>query len=176
MQLHAYIACFFLAAAFLYAISGGLYLFGFEGGLEADYDYYVELEDGWPEDKDTAREIVLQEMQRLGQDVSLPTDYYLWDGMHDWFGLRREVLLIPEDDGRIKLALHEHDFWKELLLVHKGFAGPFLKVFSILWGVSLIFSQVSGAVLALNMPSLKRNALISIVGGFMILVVAFVLG
>lgn len=176
MQLHAYTACFFLAAAVLYAISGGLYLVGFEGEVSAEYEYVLDLENGWPEDQHLARDIAIEEMAQRGHFEKIPPDYYLWEGMHDWYGFKREVLMVPEEDGSISLHIHEHDFWKQLLLIHKGFAGPFLKVFSILWGFSLIFSQISGVILALNIPKIKRNSLICVGLGFAVLVAWFLMG
>ena len=176
MQLHAYIACFFLPAAILYAITGGLYLLGFEGGVKQEFEYHLELENGWPEDKDIAREIVLNQMVVRGHNVKLPNDYYLWEGMHDWYGFKREVLLIPEEDGSVELNIKEHDVWHQLLLIHKGFAGKVLKIFSILWGISLIFSQLSGVILALTIKKIRINSVLCICLGFGFLVIAFFSG
>lgn len=176
MRLHAYIACFFLPAAILYAITGGLYLVGFEGDAKQEYEYHLELENGWPEDKGVAREIVLNEMKRLGHLKPLPTDYYLWEGMHDWFGFKREVLLVPEENGDIELKIIEHDILRQLLLIHKGFAGKVLKIFSILWGFSLIFSQLSGVILALGMKKIRTTSLASIGLGLGFLVTSYFMG
>lgn len=173
MQLHAYIACFFLPAAVLYAITGGLYMLGFEGNVKHEYEYHFELQSGWPEDKEVAREIVIKEMTARGHDLKLPQDYYLWEGMHDWYGFKREVLLIPEEGKAVELNIKEHDVWHQLLLIHKGFAGKLLKLFSILWGVSLIFSQLSGVVLALALKKIRVNSLMSIFFGFGFLITAF---
>lgn len=176
MQLHAYIACFFLPAALLYALTGGLYLLGYEGGVSKDSEYHYALEGGWPEDKNIARNIVIKEMKRLGHDVALPKKYYLWEGKHDWFSFKREVLLIPEANGHVELKIMEHNFWRQLLLIHKGFAGDVIKIFSILWGISLIFSQLSGVILALNIKKIRRNSFMSIGVGLLFLITAYLLG
>lgn len=176
MRLHAYIACFFLPAAMLYALTGGLYLLGIEGGVRQEYHYQLELEAGWPKDQMVAEKIVTAEMCRQGHCTGLPEDYYLWEGKHDWYGFKREVLLIPEADGQVTLEIREHDLWHQLLLIHKGHAGKFLKVFAILWGISLLFSLVSGVVLALNMPKIKRMSMASLVAGSIVLLAAFTVG
>lgn len=176
MQLHAYIACFFLPAAILYAITGGLYMLGYEGGVKAEHEYHFELKGGWPEDKSVAKKIVVEQMAQRNHHESLPGDYYLWEGKHDWFGFKREVLLIPQEDGQVELKIIEHDFWKQLLLIHKGFAGKVLKVFSILWGLSLIFSQVSGVILALAVKKIRVNSVVSIMLGLSFLVTSYFVG
>lgn len=175
VQLHVYISCFFLPAAMLYAITGGLYLVGIEGGDSGEYEYWLELENGWPEDKEVARKIVSVEMERYGHG-RLPNDYYLWEGKHDWFDFKREVFLIPEENNKVKLEVHQHDIWRQLLFIHKGHAGTFLKIFGILWGVSLLFSLLSGVILALNLPKFKKSSIFSIACGFTVLLLAFVFG
>ena len=107
---------------------------------------------------------------------SLPNKYYLWEGKHDWFDFKREVLLIPEEGNNVELKIIEHDVWRQLLLIHKGFAGDVLKIFSILWGISLIFSQLSGVALALAMKKIRINAVICIGLGFGFLVVSYFMG
>ncbi|MFT5579665.1 MAG: hypothetical protein ACI9WS_002425, partial [Paraglaciecola psychrophila] len=44
------------------------------------------------------------------------------------------------------------------------------------WGISLLFSLVSGVVLALNMPKIKRMSMASLVAGSIVLLAAFTVG
>jgi hypothetical protein len=165
----------------LYALTGSLYMLGIEGGDSQEFEYIVKLENGWPEDKDVAKQIMQREMLARGHDLKFPEAYYFWEGMHDWYGFKREILLIPEgnehnhSDG-IELKITEHNFWKQLLLIHKGHAGTFLKVFGLLWAASLLFSVVSGVVLALTLPKFKKIALATIAAGILVLSAAFLLG
>ena len=141
MKLHAYFACFFLPITLLYIITGMLYFFDIEGENTAEFEYLVPLAQGWPETDLAAKEIVLVSLADKNH-AQLPSDYYLYKGTHDWYGHEQEVNLVPTDDKKIaKLIVNEHDFLKQLLIIHKGYAGNLFKLFSIMFGFSLAFSN-----------------------------------
>lgn len=86
------------------------------------------------------------------------------------------MLLKPTDKENIaEIHIVEHDFLMQLLIIHKGFAGALFKIFSIMFGLSLTFSVISGVVISLQLPQLKQNSLVSIAAGAMLLIVGFFL-
>ena len=175
MKLHAYFACFFLPITLVYITTGMLYFFDIKGENTADTEYFFEISQPWPTDEASAEKMV---KAFLVDDkyVDLPEDYYLWEGKHDWYGHEREVLLKPTDKPNVvEIHISEHDLLKQLLIVHKGFAGSFFKIFSILFGLSLTFSIVSGVVITLQLPQLKKNSVLSILAGGGILLAGFYL-
>jgi hypothetical protein len=174
MKLHAYFACFFLPITLVYITTGMLYFFDIKGEVKSEVEYLFPLQQAWPEDKDVAKKIVIDYLQG-DKFVELPEDYYLWEGKHDWYGREREVLFKPTDDeGVVEIHIKEHDFLMQLLIVHKGFAGIFFKVFSIMFGLSLAFSVISGVVITLQLPQLKKASLLSITAGGLVLLVGFI--
>lgn len=173
MKLHAYFACFFLPITLLYIITGMLYLFGNDGEVSAEYEYSVTLENGWPTTDEQAKPIVLKALS--GKDhLDLPEDYYFYKGAHLYFGHEQEVNLAKTDDiNKAKLLVKEHDLLEKLLIVHKGYAGGYFKLFSILFGFSLAFSVISGVVITLQLPQLKKMSLVSIFVGASLLLLGF---
>jgi hypothetical protein len=172
MKLHAYFACFFLPITLVYIITGMLYFFDIEGEVTAEIEYPVQLIHGWPTNEQQAKSIVLRSL--AGKEHNqLPNDYYLYEGTHDWYGHEQEVILSPINDNKAKLVIKEHDLLLQLLIIHKGYAGNFFKVFSIMFGFSLAFSVISGVVITLQLPQLKKASLCFIIGGSIVLIAGF---
>ena len=161
MKLHAYLACFFLPITLVYIVTGMLYFFDIKGSVSKETEYFVPLSQGWPETELQAKEFVLRYL--AGKDhLALPHDYY-WEGVHDWYGHEQEVILAKTDDPDIvEIHIKEHDLLLQLLIVHNGFASPFFKLFSILFGASLAFSVLSGGVITLQLPQLKLQSILCI--------------
>lgn len=174
MKLHAYIACFFLPITLLYITSGMLYFFDIKGEVSSEREIFITTDLVWPESEQDAERFVRQQL--VGESyVELPEDYYLWEGKHDWYGHEREVLLKPTDNKNVfEIHIMEHDIVKQLLIVHKGFAGTYFKVFSVLFGISLAFTILSGVVVTLQLPQLKQPALLAILAGALLLLIGFV--
>lgn len=174
MKLHAYFACFFLPITLLYITTGMLYFFDVKGEVTETFEYSVTLENGWPSQESDAYPIVMDAM-KANQQKELPADYYLYEGNHDWYGHERAVIFKPTDDPKIaKLIIEEHDLLKQLLIVHKGYAGIFFKLFSIMFGFSLAFSVISGVVITLQLPQLKNASLFAIMAGSLLLLIGFI--
>lgn len=169
MKLHAYLACFFLPITLLYITTGMLYFFDIKGKVFSEVEYFFEISQPWPTNEEEATKIVREHLSG-DKYIELPPDYYLYEGTHDWYGYAREVILKPTDKtNTVEIHIMEHDLLRKLLIIHKGFAGWYFKLFSILFGISLAFSVISGVVITLQLPQFKKTSLISIgVGGFML--------
>ena len=173
MKLHAYLACFFLPITLLYIVTGMLYFFDFKGEVKSEVEYFFEVKEGFPKTEEKAEQIVRNYLVK-DKFVELPQDYYLYKGTHDWYGHEREVILKPTDkENVVEIHIMEHDLLLQLLIVHKGFAGTFFKIFSILFGLALLFSVISGVVITLQLPQLKKTSMYGIVAGAAILFVGF---
>ena len=174
MKLHAYFACFFLPITLLYIVTGMLYFFDIKGEVKSEQEHFIAIEQPWPESEQDAEKLIRSLL--VGERfVELPEDYYLWEGKHDWYGHEREVLLSQTDKANvIEVHVKEHDLLMQMLIVHKGFAGTYFKVFSIFFGISLAFSILSGVVITLQLPQLKSTSLIAIAMGAAFLIFGFI--
>ncbi|NKF52293.1 PepSY domain-containing protein [Shewanella sp. WXL01] len=175
MKLHAYFACFFLPITLVYITTGMLYFFDIKGSVTSESEYFIEMPQGWTKDEKQAEAIVTAYL--VGDKyVERPSEYYWYEGVHYWYNYEREVALSATDDDKVAdLHIKEHDLLESLLIVHKGFAGTYFKIFSVLFGLSLAFSIVSGVVITLQLPQLKVPSLISIAAGAALLLMGFFL-
>jgi len=172
---HAYLSCFFLPFALLISLTGLLYLFDVKGGPSQEYQYKIETELDFPLQEKQAEKFIIEYFSNkdLGRHLPLPESYFLDGDVQGWWDFHSEVVLIPHENNQLKVVVETNNLWRQLLYIHKGIAGDIFKVFAILFGISLLFSLLSGTLVALMMPKLKRNALIFILGGFMALVTAY---
>ena len=174
MKLHAYFACFFLPLTFVYIVTGVLYMFDIHGEVSQEKEYQVPLTQGWPANEALAKPLVLKALAST-EHPPLPGDYYFEQGNHDWYGHKQEVILVNTGDANTaKLVVKEHDVMLQLLIIHKGFAGWFLKLISVLFGLSLAFSAISGVVITLQLPQLKTPSMWLIGAGAAVVLVGFV--
>ena len=150
-----------------------LYFFDIKGGNSSEVEHFFEISQPWPKTEQDAEKLVKNFL--VGDKfVELPEDYYLWEGKHDWYGHEREVLLKPTDKPNVvEIHISEHDFLQQLLIIHKGFAGTFFKILSVMFGLSLTFSVISGVVITLQLPQLKQTSLWGIVAGAGVLIIGF---
>jgi hypothetical protein len=168
---HAYLSCFFLPLALLYALTGTLYLFDIKGGSIEKTEYHLEANTHWPETEKEAEALLYELNKKLNTHITRPQFYYEIPDMKGWYDLNGEVSFKNKHDNHpMELFVDEYDIWRQLVFIHKGIVGDLFKVLSILFGISLMFSLLSGTIVALVMPKLKRNAIISLVLGCAVLV------
>lgn len=175
IKLHTYFSCFFLPIAILYIATGVLYLFDIEGGVDEQFEYTVSLPKGLPNNEQETLDTISPFVQPT--EVSLPADFYLEDEWIGWYGYKRQVYLEPSQDKQSAiLHVKEHDLWHQFLLIHKGHAGPLFWFSAIMLGASLLFSLISGLVVAFAVPKFRKTAIQFTSLGFVALVAAFFIG
>lgn len=177
---HAYVSCFFLPLALLFVFTGVLYLFDIEGGDSAHNEYIVKTELKFPIKETQAEEFALKIIElhniEISSGLALPENYYRYLDDQGWWDLHQELTLSPlPEQNAVKVIVKYSDLWHQFVYIHKGLAGDIFYVLSILFGISLFFSLLSGSIVALVMPKLKKNAALSMGAGFLTLVIAYFL-
>jgi len=188
MTLHAYFACFFIPLTIVYIITGILYLFDITGGVKQEFEYHIGLEEsfaltedfsltkGFSLSKKSAKSLAIKTLKE-NSHPPLPEDYYPEEDLHDWYGFKQEVIVIPEiESSSVKIIVKEHDVLHQLLLIHKGHAGWIFMWLGVLFGLSLLFSLVSGVLLVFQLPKMKTQAIYITLAGFVLLIVFFIKG
>ena len=176
---HAFVSCFFLPFALLYALTGILYLFGIEGGPKEQREMTVTVSTPWPQQEAEAKVLALK---LVPEDfLPLPKNYYRDGDTHGWWDFHEELHLEPmttasEESLSYPVEVHwqTHNVMRQLLWIHKGLAGELLEWLGILMGVSILFSLLSGALVSLSLPSLKRQSVLYLTLGSITLLLAFV--
>ncbi|MBL4802453.1 MAG: hypothetical protein JKY45_11215 [Emcibacter sp.] len=160
MKIHGYISSFFLPIACLYVLTGTLYLFDVHGE-KITTDYLPDSLMIFPQGQAEAESIIASflETEKL---PSLPDDYSYREGQHRWIGLRDAYILSHKGRkgrrGEVVLTHHEHGFWHQMVLIHKGHGGPIYTVFGILLGINLFLSLLTGAVIVLKTKLMRDVA------------------
>ncbi len=173
---HAYLSCFFLPLALLYALTGTLYLFDIKGGAAERMEYHLEGNTPWPKTEQEAKALVHELEIKFNISIEFPKFYYDTPNMKGWYDLSGEVAFKNKHGYHpMELFIEEYNLWRQLLFIHKGIVGDLFKVLSILFGMSLLFSLLSGTIVALVMPKLKKNAIISLILGSLVLVMSYFL-
>ncbi len=178
MKVHTYLACFFIPFLILYVITGLLYFLGIEGESAEEVEVIIPIEASWPDNEKAAKDIVEPYVIKHKR-LPFPPDYYIDKGheWHSWYGYKQEILLLKtEDTNTVRLLLIQHDFLQQLMLIHKGHAGIFLLILGIMLGLSLLTTMISGVVLALTIPTLKKTSGLMILLGCVSLVLAYFIG
>jgi len=175
IQWHAYLSCFFLPLALLYTLTGAIYLLGIEGGVASSSEFELA---GRPASEEPADLVEwLTPALKSQADRCVPEIYYRERGEHGWYNMRGGVhLTLPEDPEKpVEVHVDNYDLWLQLVLIHKGVAGPLFVVLGVLLGVSLLFSLISGALVAVSMPKFKRQAWVYMGLGLLSLLLAYAL-
>lgn len=175
MKLHAYFSCFFLPLTLIYILSGVLYLCGIKGDVKHQASYLL-TQSSVIENQQQAEQFVKPLLVTKGHS-SLPSDYFPDGSGHSWYGYKHEVVLQLDNDKKpIELVVKEHDIWLKLLIIHKGYAGLVFWLLAIGLGISLTFSLLSGVVISLQMPQIKKTSLMMLFAGTATFIVAFIAG
>ncbi|WP_444930991.1 hypothetical protein ACJJIF_04195 [Microbulbifer sp. SSSA002] len=175
IKLHTYFSCFFLPIAILYIATGVVYLFDIEGGVDEQVEYSISLPKGLPSSEQETLKVISPIVQP--EEITLPADFYLEDEYIGWYGYKRQVYLEPSEDKQSAiLHVKEHDLWHQFLLIHKGHAGPLFWLSAIMLGTSLLFSLISGLVVAFAVPKFRKASVQFTSLGLIALVAAFFMG
>ncbi|REL32429.1 PepSY domain-containing protein [Thalassotalea euphylliae] len=173
MKLHAYFSCFFLPLTLVYIVSGVLYMFDITGEVKQEYSYPIAVKE-WPKNEESAAQIVVPLLAKY-EHLSLPDDYSKRGGGHNWYGQKQQVSLKLDKENQIsQLIVKEYDVWRQMLMIHKGHAGYIFWLLGILFGVSLTFSLISGVVISLQLPQLKKQSVVMLAAGTVTLVGLFI--
>ncbi|MCH2039658.1 MAG: PepSY domain-containing protein [Saccharospirillaceae bacterium] len=170
---HTYISCFFLPLVLLYVISGFLYLLGFEGGAASsekiDIQLTQEQQANFPQDEQAARQLFTQFYSE-----KLPQLYYHSDHLLSFWDIHHEVMMTePEADGHAHIIVETNDWMRQLIYIHKGLAGELFRWLGIMLALSLVFSIISGVLVALAVPKMKATAIRWISIGTVVVVLAY---
>ncbi|MCV6620775.1 MAG: hypothetical protein OIF51_03380 [Cellvibrionaceae bacterium] len=153
MKWHAYLACFFLPLMLLYTVTGTLYMLDLHGSNSNEISIPLQEVNSWPTKEADALEFTRQHLPSEYGEIS--GRYFSFSEGHSWYSFKREILLLPQKQA---IEIHQHGWWKQLIMIHKGHAHIGFWVLGIALGLSLLFSLISGVVLAYSNPRYRTMA------------------
>ncbi|VAV85394.1 hypothetical protein MNBD_DELTA01-1316 [hydrothermal vent metagenome] len=178
MRIHAIIATFFLSVGVMYLVTGGFYTGGIKGGYTSA-SHQLELSSELRPELDALNKIVVKELNARG--IPLPTgkskikkggtSFYL-----EWTGSNRDVTLSPTTDPMVAtLKIKDTSFYRGFVQLHKAKGGKAFKVFAIAWAIGLGVLLLSGSIMALQSPMLRKTSIISAICGFIAFIIFILL-
>ena len=173
IQWHAYLSCFFLPLALLYTLTGALYLLDIKGDVANSWEFELASRPASAEPAALVQWLTPALKQQA--DLDMPDIYYRDGEGHGWYNMRGGVHLeLPDDPAEsVHVHIEEYDLWLQLVLIHKGVAGKLFLVLGVMLGVSLLFSLISGALVAISMPKFRRQAWVYMGLGLFSLLLAY---
>jgi hypothetical protein len=161
----------------MYLVTGAFYTWGVKGGYTSA-SHKLELSTELTADKKILQAIVIKELDARG--ISHPTgkskikkggtSFYF-----EWTGSNRDVTLSPTADSTIAtLKIKNTSFYRSFVQLHKAKGGKPFKVFAIAWGIGLGVLLLSGSIMALQTPMLRKTSIISAICGFIAFIIFFI--
>lgn len=168
-QIHIYVSLFFLPLALLYALSGVLFLCGFnqDSGAEKKTLYLQKRMD---------KSSIAEDVQSLLQDnhIALPKDFEpkKAKGGGIMYGTPAYSVVVRDTNKGVSVEVIERSFIGLVMLLHKGKAKWYFDVLAYGFALALVLLYVSGLVMA-NLHKIRKKAWMTVWAGF---VIALVLG
>jgi len=173
MWMHALTASFFLPLGIMFFVTGALYTMDIVGGYHTETR---ELSLAAPLTPDLDALSVVAAGYLAEQGVAPPTgDARVRKAgtsfLFEWTGSNRDVLLSPTDNPLIaKVEIKDTSWYRRFVQLHKAKGGPAFKAFAVAGAAGLLFLFLSGTLMALRHPLLRRQSIIATLLGIALFV------
>ncbi|MCH6256238.1 PepSY domain-containing protein [Puniceicoccaceae bacterium K14] len=168
MSIHALLAAFILPAVVMYIVTGALYTWGEKGSYNSE-GYEIQLTQPLQADLGSLTALVKQELNKRELRAPEGKPKVKKYGSHfllEWTGSSKDVILEPTDNALVaSITIKETTWYRSLVQLHKAKGGTAFKVYAAFLAIALGLILVSGYVMALQTPPLKRATLVTTVLG-----------
>ncbi len=175
IKIHLYLASILTPVLIIMAVSGGLYLLGIKGNVESKVVYTGDISEFNVKASDLKSEY---EQFLLKQNIHFSFDYVKKAG-NNYFtrptSKEHYILQVKNQSGKknIELIHRQPDLVKSLIELHKGHGPSLFKTFQKVVAVGLLVVLITGFLLGLTSPKLKKLTIIlSTVGTLLFLLLA----
>jgi hypothetical protein len=164
VKLHPIIAAFMFPAIARFQGTGALYTWGITGDY-VDTEHRVALSAPLTDDKEALTALAAHELARL--DIAPPSGSpsvrSLGDAFRlEWSGANRDVQLAPTADPRAAtLTVKETTLHPRLVQLHKAKGATAFNIYATVLTAALFLLVVSGLIIGLATPALKRMTFIA---------------
>jgi hypothetical protein len=166
ITLHLYLSAFFAGVVILMATSGGLYLFGVDGEVEATEVGMVS--GGRALLADPSAEAVSAALARAGVD-DFDFDYVRASGPRVFTRPTSQTHYVLKVEGdRIVVTRNVPDLQRSMIELHKGHGPSIYKSFEKVFAAGMLFIILTGVWLGLTAPRLRQPTLIAVGSGLLV--------
>ncbi len=165
MKIHLYLSLFFLPAAFIYAFTGALYLFGVKEEYGANiYEFFLDF----VPTKGQEQQVIVQTLKKNNLKIPDETAIKNVRGNMSMGSIRYSATLLKDKNGNYKILVVERGIYGILLLMHKGKGKIYFDIIAVSFAISLMFFYFSGLVVTSFCKNKRSGALLTFLCGLFI--------
>lgn len=178
ISIHLILAAVLLPAIAMYAITGGLYTWGFKGGYDTQT---FKLPVATPLQGDLASLITFAQQELDKQQHPYPSGAAkLKSTEHshvlEWTGSESDISLTTTKGSQlVRLEVKDTSGYRQLVQLHKAKGGTMFKIYGAFMAIGLLVILISGVLMGLGMPKYRTTTLFSLGAGIVILMGAITL-
>lgn len=178
MKIHTYLSLFFLPVAFIYAITGVLYIFDIKDTSGANVQT-IKLESAPKTGEE--RDFIINVLKENNLKIPQNTEVKILKNNPAMGSIKYQVILIKNNDGSLSLRAIERSIYGILVLMHKskgqkneilGFNISYFDFIAIGFGLSLIIFYLSGLIVTSFCKKNRTNALLTLLAGLVVSIIA----
>ena len=163
MKIHTIISAFFLPAAMIFLITGALLPFHIRGSSETE-TVYMEFDDPVESSSQMMgvleNEFAKRSMTKVFGKLRTKKNSISWSDTN-----KRVNLKITDAGFSGELKISEYSFYQKLIRFHFA-VSPAIKIFAICFSIAAGLIFFTGVVLAIQVPSLRKDTIVWTVIGF----------
>ncbi len=178
MKIHTYLSLFFLPVAFIYVLTGALYIFGINNNTTAtSYDFKLDS----PPKKGEEQQIIIDTL--LANNMKLPSDTNITiiRNQASMGNVAYSAMITKDGKGNDVVRVTERGLCGILIMMHKstgtkhdmfGLKLTFFDIIAITFSISMLIFYLSGLIVTSFCKKDRKNALMFFSAGFMITALA----
>jgi len=171
VRAHALLASFFLPLGIMFFVTGALYTVEITGGYEST-SATIPLAAPLTPDLDaltTLANTYLKEQAITPPSGSMRVRKAGTSFLFEWTGSNRDVVLAPtENHLEAKIEVKDTTWYRRFVQLHKAKGGPAFKAFAVAGAAGLLFLFLSGSIMALRHPRLRRQSIVAAILGIVV--------
>jgi hypothetical protein len=172
------LAAFVLPVAIMFLVTGGLYTWGQKGSYVSE-TVELPLAEPLAANDTVLTDLVMQALNERGLDAPSGGAKVKKAGtsfLFEWTGADLDVVLEPTSDPLVaKLKIKDTTWYRHLVQLHKAKGGTLFKYLAAFFAISLLLILMSGALMAMQLPKYRGQALFAMAGGFVVFIAAILL-
>lgn len=172
MTIHLYVSIFFLPVAMIYAVTGGLEIFGYHGS-SSEQTIEIPLDEPLADDIYVQEAFVTEQLRKNNMPVprgrpQTMRGQFVWGRPTG----RNVMLRIVRDRNVAQLRVEVPGFYNRLALLHEARGGVIFNALAVGFAAAMILIYISGIMICWKAAKLRRAIVLSLISGLLVTAIA----